>query len=50
MQRVDLRGCRVRAILALVAAVTASIVLTAGFGGSAQTVRNAPAHLCPPFC
>lgn len=50
MQWSNQRRHRITSIVALVAALTASAFLTAGFEGSAQSAPNRPAHVCPPIC
>ena len=50
MQWTAKRRQQVRAIVALVAALTASAWLTAGFESSAQSAPDRPAHACPPAC
>jgi hypothetical protein len=44
------RRQRITSIVALVAALTASAFLTAGFESAAQGAPNRPAHTCPPAC
>jgi hypothetical protein len=44
------RRHRLTSILALVAALTASAFLTAGFEGSAQSAPVRAAYVCPPAC
>jgi len=44
------RRQRMTAIVALVAALTASAFLTAGFEGSAQSAPARAAYFCPPIC
>jgi hypothetical protein len=44
------RRHRITSIVALVAALTASAFLTAGFESAAQSAPNRPAHSCPPAC
>jgi hypothetical protein len=50
MQWTEQRRQRITAFVALVAALTASAFLTAGFESSAQSAPNRPAHTCPPAC
>jgi hypothetical protein len=44
------RRQRMTAIVALVAALTASAFLTAGFEGSARSAPARAAYVCPPVC
>jgi hypothetical protein len=44
------RRHRLTSILALLAALTASALLTAGFDGSAQSAPVRMVHSCPPVC
>jgi hypothetical protein len=50
MQWTYQRRHRMTAIVALVAALTASAFLTAGFESAAQSAPNRPVHSCPPAC
>jgi|tagenome__1003787_1003787.scaffolds.fasta_scaffold18788759_2 hypothetical protein len=44
------RQRRITSIVALVAALTASAFLTAGFGSAAQNAPERAAYTCPPAC
>ena len=50
MQWTEQRRQRITAIVAIVAALTASAVLTAGYGSAAQSAPNRTVHTCPPAC
>ena len=50
MQWTYQRRQRLTAIVALVAALTASAFLTAGFESAAQSAPDRVAHMCPPVC
>ena len=50
MQWTEQRRHRINAIVALVAALTASAFLTAGFESSAQSAPDRVAYFCPPIC
>jgi hypothetical protein len=50
MQWTYQRRQRITSIVALVAALTASAFLTAGFGSAAQSAPDRVAHTCPPAC
>ena len=50
MQWTQRRQRRITSITALVAALTASAFLTAGFESAAQSAPARPVHTCPPAC
>jgi len=50
MQWTYQRRQRLTAIVALVAALTASAFLTAGFESAAQSAPARAAYACPPVC
>ena len=50
MQWTYQRRHRITSIVALVAALTASAFLTAGFESSAQSAPDRAAYVCPPAC
>ena len=50
MQWTFKRQHRLTSIVALVAALTASAFLTAGFEGAAQSAPVRAAYFCPPIC